>query len=180
MLDLRCRNTTNLIRPLPLLKSGKEDAANNFARGHYTIRKEIVDLCLDRIRKLADNCTGLQGFLVFNAISGGIELLVSAPFYSNVCQLTTGKSQSLGSRCTLHRKSQPPSSSRTTVSSPPTLSSNTPTSPSSLTTKPSTTSAGDPLARWENQEIHWSLFCSQILLKSSVEIPTEFAESEVL
>ena len=40
--------------------SGKEDAANNYARGHYTVGKEIVDLVLDRIRKLADNCTGLQ------------------------------------------------------------------------------------------------------------------------
>merc|ERR1711966_379331 len=50
---------------------GKEDAANNYARGHYTIGKEIVDLVLDRIRKLADNCTGLQGFLVFNAVGGG-------------------------------------------------------------------------------------------------------------
>ncbi|XP_048446176.1 tubulin alpha-4 chain-like [Pyrus x bretschneideri] len=28
-------------------------------------------ICLDRIRKLADNCTGLQGFLVFNAVGGG-------------------------------------------------------------------------------------------------------------
>lgn len=33
--------------------------------------KEIVDLCLDRVRKLADNCTGLQGFLVFSAVGGG-------------------------------------------------------------------------------------------------------------
>ncbi|KAH8612123.1 Tubulin FtsZ family GTPase domain [Trypanosoma vivax] len=49
----------------------KEDAANNYARGHYTIGKEIVDLCLDRIRKLADNCTGLQGFLVYHAVGGG-------------------------------------------------------------------------------------------------------------
>merc|ERR1711979_161524 len=48
-----------------------EDAANNFARGHYTIGKEIVDLVLDRIRKLADNCTGLQGFMVYNACGGG-------------------------------------------------------------------------------------------------------------
>jgi len=53
------------------LITGKEDAANNFARGHYTIGKEIVDLVLDRIRKLADNCTGLQGFMVFNAVGGG-------------------------------------------------------------------------------------------------------------
>lgn len=37
----------------------------------FTVGKEIVDLCLDRVRKLADNCTGLQGFLVFNAVGGG-------------------------------------------------------------------------------------------------------------
>ncbi|RWV79452.1 hypothetical protein GW17_00059413 [Ensete ventricosum] len=61
-----------LFHPEQLI-SGKEDAANNFARGHYTaaVGKEIVDLCLDRVRKLADNCTGLQGFLVFNAVGGG-------------------------------------------------------------------------------------------------------------
>ena len=36
------------------LITGKEDAANNYARGHYTIGKEIIDLVLDRIRKLVD------------------------------------------------------------------------------------------------------------------------------
>merc|ERR1711915_840032 len=36
-----------------------------------TIGKEIVDLVLDRIRKLADNCTGLQGFMIFHACGGG-------------------------------------------------------------------------------------------------------------
>ena len=50
-----------------------EDAANNFARGLYTIGKEIVDLVLDRIRKLADNCTGLQGFMIYQAVGGGTE-----------------------------------------------------------------------------------------------------------
>ena len=42
----------------------------NFS-GHYTIGKEIVDLVLDRIRKLADMCTGLQGFLLFHSFGGG-------------------------------------------------------------------------------------------------------------
>ena len=28
--------------------TGKEDAANNYARGHYTIGKEIADLVMDR------------------------------------------------------------------------------------------------------------------------------------
>ncbi|ELK36339.1 Tubulin alpha-1B chain [Myotis davidii] len=57
--------------PPEQLITGKEDAANNYARGHYTIGKEIIDLVLDRIRKLADQCTGLQGFLVFHSFGGG-------------------------------------------------------------------------------------------------------------
>ncbi|CAG0901749.1 unnamed protein product [Cyprideis torosa] len=59
-----------LFHPEQLI-TGKEDAANNYARGHYTIGKEIVDLVLDRIRKLSDQCTGLQGFLVFHSFGGG-------------------------------------------------------------------------------------------------------------
>lgn len=31
----------------------------------------LVYLCLDRIRKLADNCSGLQGSLAFHAVGGG-------------------------------------------------------------------------------------------------------------
>ena len=57
--------------PTNWLNLFQEDAANNYARGHYTVGKEIVDLCLDRIRKLADQCTGLQGFLVFHSFGGG-------------------------------------------------------------------------------------------------------------
>ena len=53
------------------LMSGKEDAANNYARGHYTIGKEIVDLVLERLRKQAEQCTGLQGFLIFHSFGGG-------------------------------------------------------------------------------------------------------------
>ncbi|CAL6421105.1 unnamed protein product [Bathycoccus prasinos] len=68
--EVRTGTYRQLFHPEQLI-SGKEDAANNFARGHYTIGKEMVDVALDRIRKLADNCTGLQGFLVFNAVGGG-------------------------------------------------------------------------------------------------------------
>ena len=55
--EVRTGTYHQLFHPEQLI-SGKEDAANNFARGRYTIGKEIVDLVLDRIRKLADNCTG--------------------------------------------------------------------------------------------------------------------------
>ena len=57
--EVRTGTYRQLFHPEQLI-TGKEDAANNYARGHYTIGKESVDLVLDRIRKLADQCTGLQ------------------------------------------------------------------------------------------------------------------------
>ncbi|KAI8093065.1 tubulin alpha-1 chain [Halteromyces radiatus] len=68
--EVRTGAYRQLFHPEQLI-SGKEDAANNYARGHYTVGKEMVDSVLDRIRKLADNCTGLQGFLVFHSFGGG-------------------------------------------------------------------------------------------------------------
>lgn len=40
-----------LFHPEQLI-TGKEDATNNYAGGHYTIGKELFDLVMDRIRKL--------------------------------------------------------------------------------------------------------------------------------
>jgi len=68
--EVRTGTYRSLFHPEQLI-SGKEDAANNYARGHYTVGKEVVDLCLDRVRKLADNCTGLQGFIVYHSFGGG-------------------------------------------------------------------------------------------------------------
>merc|ERR1719210_997070 len=51
--------------------SAKEDAANNFARGHYTIGKEKLDEVADAIRKLADNCENCQGFMMTHSVGGG-------------------------------------------------------------------------------------------------------------
>ena len=31
----------------------------------------MADICLDRIRKLADKCEDLQGFLLHNSVGGG-------------------------------------------------------------------------------------------------------------
>ena len=43
---------------LQQLISGKRGRREHFARGHYSVGKETVDLVKDRRRKLADNCTG--------------------------------------------------------------------------------------------------------------------------
>jgi len=60
----------SLFRPECLI-SGKEDAANNFARGHYTVGKDVVDTVVDQIRKQAEASSGLQGFLMFHSTGGG-------------------------------------------------------------------------------------------------------------
>merc|ERR1711881_568753 len=68
--EVRLGTYRQLFHPEQLI-TGKEDAANNYARGHYTVGKELVDLVLDRLRKLTEQCTGLQGFLVFHSFGGG-------------------------------------------------------------------------------------------------------------
>merc|ERR1711962_795960 len=53
------------------LVNAKEDAANNFARGHYTVGKELMDIVSDRLRKLVDNSENVQGFMATHSVGGG-------------------------------------------------------------------------------------------------------------
>jgi tubulin alpha len=54
-----------------MLVTGKEDAANNFARGHYTVGKSIIDRVNDKIKKQFDACDNLQGFIINHSVGGG-------------------------------------------------------------------------------------------------------------
>ncbi|XP_025901939.1 tubulin alpha chain-like [Nothoprocta perdicaria] len=49
--EIRTGSYRALFHPEQLI-SGKEDAANNYARGHYTIGKEIIDPVVERARKM--------------------------------------------------------------------------------------------------------------------------------
>jgi len=68
--DIRRGSRSNLFHP-EFLINGKEDAANNFARGHYTVGKELMDIVNDRIRKMVDNSENVQGFIVNHSVGGG-------------------------------------------------------------------------------------------------------------
>jgi tubulin alpha len=68
--DVRTGEFAQMFHPEFLL-NGKEDAANNFARGHYTVGKEILDQVNDRLRKLVDNSQNVQGFIIHHAVGGG-------------------------------------------------------------------------------------------------------------
>ncbi|VDL84422.1 unnamed protein product [Nippostrongylus brasiliensis] len=77
--EVRTGTYRKLFHPEQLL-SGKEDAANCYARGRYTVGREMIEVVMDRVRRLAENCKGLQvnqkdvtiqGFLIFHSFGGG-------------------------------------------------------------------------------------------------------------
>lgn len=51
--------------------SGKEDAANNYARGYYTAGRTVIDRVMERVRRAYEQCEGVQGFLIFHSFGGG-------------------------------------------------------------------------------------------------------------
>ena len=57
--EIRTGTYRNLFHPNNMI-TGKEDAANNYARGHYTIGKEQIDVTVEKIRLMADQCASLQ------------------------------------------------------------------------------------------------------------------------
>lgn len=74
--------------------SGKEDAANNYARGHFHIGKELLDATMEVVRRMAEASNSLQGFFMFHSFGGGTgsgfsSLLAQklADGYSKKCKL---------------------------------------------------------------------------------------------
>nr|UHU71021.1 alpha-tubulin [Psammotettix alienus] len=59
-----------LYHPEQLL-SGKEDAANNYARCYNSIGRPMLDAVMNRISKITESCDGLQGFFIYHSLGGG-------------------------------------------------------------------------------------------------------------
>jgi len=68
--EIRTGTYRQLFRPESMI-SGKEDAANNFARGHYTVGKEVIDMVMEKIQKEAEQAASVQGFFIFHSFGGG-------------------------------------------------------------------------------------------------------------
>lgn len=75
--EVRTGTYRQLFHPEQLI-TGKEDAANNYARAHYTVGKEITDLVLDQILKLADQFTQVFRASWFSTALAG-ELVLGSP-----------------------------------------------------------------------------------------------------
>lgn len=68
--EIRRGHYQKLFHPDSLL-NGKEDAACNYARGFFRKAEEMTINTSDAIRKQAENCDRLQGFIIYHALGGG-------------------------------------------------------------------------------------------------------------
>ncbi|XP_054015760.1 tubulin alpha-2/alpha-4 chain-like [Hylaeus anthracinus] len=68
--EIRTGAYKNLFSPASLI-SGKEDAANNFAKGYHSSGREAIDLVADRVCRTWDKCSRPTGFIVFRSVNGG-------------------------------------------------------------------------------------------------------------
>ncbi|XP_047098359.1 tubulin alpha chain-like [Schistocerca piceifrons] len=89
--EVRQGTHRDLYHPQSLV-AGKEDAANNYARGHYSVGREMIGTLLDRVRKMVDLCESLQGFLVFHSFGGGTGSGFTSLIMDRLCQEYSKKS----------------------------------------------------------------------------------------
>ncbi|XP_063535098.1 tubulin alpha-1 chain-like [Cydia strobilella] len=68
--EIRTGAYREMFHPTSLI-TGKEDAASNFAGGYFGVGREMIDLALNRIRLVAEDCKHLQGFIIFRSFGGG-------------------------------------------------------------------------------------------------------------
>ncbi|XP_041764497.1 tubulin alpha chain-like isoform X1 [Anopheles merus] len=68
--EIRIGTYRDLFHPSSLL-TGCEDAASNFGRGHYRLGQTMIEPAMDRLRKLCEHCSSLQGFMMFHSVGGG-------------------------------------------------------------------------------------------------------------
>lgn len=68
--EVRTGYNRQLFLPEQLI-SCKEDSANIYGRAYCTLGKDIIDLSIERIRKQADDCSSLQGFIIYGSAAGG-------------------------------------------------------------------------------------------------------------
>ncbi|XP_014252360.1 tubulin alpha chain-like [Cimex lectularius] len=50
---------------------GDEDAANNYARGYYTVGRQSVQKTMEAIRDKIAGCEQCQGFMIYHSLGGG-------------------------------------------------------------------------------------------------------------
>jgi tubulin alpha len=53
------------------LINGNESAASNYATGFYGLGRKLSSAVMDQLSHLAEDCSSLQGIILFRSIGGG-------------------------------------------------------------------------------------------------------------
>ncbi|VDM22700.1 unnamed protein product [Hydatigera taeniaeformis] len=53
------------------LLTGKEDAANNYARAYINVGRKMLDSLMEQVRIMTERCDGLAGFNIVHSLAGG-------------------------------------------------------------------------------------------------------------
>jgi tubulin alpha len=68
--EMKCGDYGQMLKSSQLV-TGKEDSANNFARGRYTVGQDFLPEVFEAIRKTVESCQSLQGFILTHSMGGG-------------------------------------------------------------------------------------------------------------
>lgn len=68
--EIRTGCYRSLFDPYTLI-TGREDASSNYGRGYNTLGYELIDMTLESVRRVAECCECLQGFISFRSMGGG-------------------------------------------------------------------------------------------------------------
>uniref|UniRef100_A0A182M932 Tubulin alpha chain n=1 Tax=Anopheles culicifacies TaxID=139723 RepID=A0A182M932_9DIPT len=75
--QLQLAEIGELFNPEYLIR-GKEDAANNYARGYYTLSHRTLAGAMEAVRQIAEDADNLQGMILYHAYGGGTGSGVAA------------------------------------------------------------------------------------------------------
>uniref|UniRef100_A0A182MGI2 Tubulin alpha chain n=1 Tax=Anopheles culicifacies TaxID=139723 RepID=A0A182MGI2_9DIPT len=75
--QLQLAEIGELFNPEYLIR-GKEDAANNYARGYYTLSHRTLAGAMEAARQIAEDADNLQGMILYHAYGGGTGSGVAA------------------------------------------------------------------------------------------------------
>ena len=90
--EIRTGPYRSLFHPNQII-SAKEDASNCYARGYYTLGREMLDRVLDNVRKQVECCECIQSFFVFHSFGGGTGSGFSALLLDHIASEFTSKSR---------------------------------------------------------------------------------------
>lgn len=90
--EIRTGPYRSLFHPSQVI-SAKEDASNCYARGYYTLGRDILEEVLENIRKQVECCECIQSFFVFHSFGGGTGSGFTSLLLDHIASEFTSKSR---------------------------------------------------------------------------------------